>query len=511
MTPPTPVLLTGDPLTPAQVERVARHAAPVSLAPPARQSLERARDALQRAMQDGQPHYGCNTGFGAFARTRIPDDQLSELQHNLIRSHAAGAGPLLPADAVRAMLLLLAASLSRGRSGVRPALVEAILSLLNAGVTPAVPAIGSVGASGDLAPLAHAALSLLGEGDAFLDNEPMTSADALARAGLQPITLEAKEGLALINGTHLMAARLALLSQDIAKLENAAIAAAALSLDAAKASHAPLDPRVYDARNQPGPARVAGRLRALLEGSAIAESHKENDPRVQDPYSFRCAPIILGSAITAINDARRALESELGAVTDNPLVLESAGDAHALAEILSAGNFHGMPVAIPLDTLPIALAHLAGAAERRTYHILSGFDELTDLPKFLSPTPGLHSGLMIAQYTAAACCNEIITLATPASVSNLSTSAGVEDYNSFGPRAAAQATDAVDRARTVVAVELLVAAEALRRHHPLTTGRAAQRVLEEITSIVPPFTADRPVAPDIAAIESLIAETLIAQ
>jgi histidine ammonia-lyase len=497
---PEPVNLTAAALTPAQVEAVARRRAPVRLAPAAREAVAANRAALERAMADDQLHYGCNTGFGAFASTRIPDDQLADLQHNLLRSHAAGAGDLLPEDVVRAMLLLLAASLARARSGVRPELLDSLIDLINSPITPAVPSIGSVGASGDLAPLAHACLPLLGEGEAFVEGRRVDAQTALAAAGLEPITLAAKEGLALINGTHLMAAQLALLSMDLATLAGAAVTATALSIDAALATHAFLDPRVYDARNQPGPARVAMQLRALLKGSEIAASHRDNDPRVQDPYSYRCAPIILGSALQTIDDARRALEHELGAVTDNPLV----DDAQGHARIISAGNFHGMPVAIPLDTLPIALAHLAGVSERRGYHILGAFDEAAGLEPFLSPKPGLHSGLMIAQYTAAACCNEIIGLSTPASVANISTSAGVEDYNSFGPRAAAKARAAFQRARTVIAIEFIIAAEALRRRRPLTTGPALAPILERLERAVAPYDADRPIAPDIAAIEALI-------
>ena len=498
---PQTVTLTGAPLTRAEIEAVARAGADVALAPTAEARVRAGRAALESAMADGEPHYGCNTGFGAFARTRIADDDLSSLQHNLIRSHAAGAGNDLPEDVVRAMLLLLAASQSRGRSGVRPELLNLIVAVLNAGITPCVPELGSVGASGDLAPLAHACLVLLGEGEATVQGKRVSGAAALRGAGLSPITLGAKEGLALINGTHLMAARLALLSQDVAKLQHAATVATALSIEAAKASHGFLDPRVYEARNQPGPARVAADLRGLLTGSAIVESHTDDDPRVQDPYSFRCAPIVLGSAITAADDCRRALEHELGAVTDNPLVFEDESGA----AIVSAGNFHGMPVAIPLDTLTIALAHIAGIAERRTYHILSGFDAEAGLPKFLSPTPGLHSGLMIAQYTSAACCNEIIGLATPSSVANISTSAGVEDYNSFGPRAAAQAAQAASRARTVLAIELLVAVEGIEHHRPLRSGAAAERAVEAVRRLVPAYNADRPPAPDITAIENLIA------
>ncbi len=495
-----PVRLSGAPLTPAQVASVARDRARVELTEAARRAVTENRRTLESAMGDGRAHYGCNTGFGAFARTRIGDDQLQELQHNLLRSHAAGAGKPLAGDVVRAMLLLLAASLCRGRSGVRLELVERLVALLNSPVVPVVPSIGSVGASGDLAPLAHACLVLLGEGEAMADGETLPGAEALRRGGLEPIELAAKEGLALINGTHLMAAQLALLSMDATALTDAAVVATAMSIEGAAATHAFLDPRVYEARRQPGPAHVAERLRALLDGSRIAESHKVDDPRVQDPYSFRCAPIVLGSALRQIDHVRDALERELGAVTDNPLV--DGGEDRP--EIISAGNFHGMPVALPLDILAIALAHIAGVAERRGYFILGAFDDASGLTPFLSPKPGLHSGLMIAQYTAAACCNELIGLANPASVVNLPTSAGMEDYNSFGPRSASKARRALDRARTVVAIEMIIAGEAIRRRRPLETGVALERAMAPVLEAVAPYDADRPVSPDIARVERLI-------
>jgi len=494
------IRLDGSPLTIGQCGAIARRGGKVELSPAGHRLLAAGREALVTAMSDGEAHYGVNTGFGSFSRTRISDSDLRELQRNLVRSHAAGVGAALPRDVVRAMMLLLAASLTRGLSGVRPEVVEGLVAMLNAGVTPVVPEIGSCGASGDLAPLAHIALVLIGEGEAEVGGRVVGGAAALKQAGIAPASLEAKEGLALINGTHLMSAQGVLLVVDFEQLFHAAIAAAAMSIDACRATDAFLDPRVHEARCQPGQKRVAAAVLAMLSGSRIIPSHTLNDPRVQDPYSLRCVPQVLGAAWDAFEHVRSAIERELGAVTDNPLVFGGA----AKAEIVSAGNFHGMPLAIVLDFLAIATCHVAGIAERRVYHMLSGFDPETGLPPYLSPGPGLHSGLMIAQYAAAACCNELIGLANPASVANLSTSAGMEDYNSFGPRSAAKARRGLELAQAVVAIELICAAEAIDHHRPLQSGAAVERVHAAVRAVVPRLTVDRPPAPDIAAVTRLI-------
>ena len=497
------LILDGGPLTRAQVVVVARDGVRVRVGPTAGQRLAESRAALEHAAEDGRAVYGVNTGFGSFARQRINPEELRDLQRNLIRSHAAGVGAPLPEDVVRGMLVVLAASLCRGASGVRPVLVEAICGLLNAGVTPVVPESGSVGASGDLAPLAHCALVLIGEGEAFLDGEKVEGGEALRRAGLTAVELEAKEGLALINGTHLMSARLALITEGVENLWPAALAGAAMSLDACRSTDAFLHPRVYELRGHPECAEVATRFRELLDGSEIIPSHADaDDPRVQDPYSIRCAPIVLGSALSALRHAQTALERELGAVTDNPLLVhESPGEP---ARVVSAGNFHGMPMAIPLDVVAIGLAHVAGIAERRVDHMLSAVDDQANLRPFLSPVPGLHSGYMIAQYTAAALCNELIGLSTPASVSNLTTSAAMEDYNSFGPRAAAKASRGLDLATRVVAIELLCAAQALEAHRPLKSGAGVERAHDLVRTVAPPLVEDRPPSPDIEAIASMI-------
>lgn len=497
-----PVRLDGTPLTLGQVEAVARASARVEVSPEGQRRLSEGRVALERAMSDGEPHYGINTGFGSFSRQRISDPDLRDLQRNLIRSHAAGVGTPLPGDVVRGMMLLLAASLTRGLSAVRPEVVDRIVAMLNAGITPVVPGIGSCGASGDLAPLAHIALVLLGEGRAEQGGRVLPGGEALKTAGIPPLTLEAKEGLALINGTHLMAAQGVLLVQDFQRLFAAAIGASAMSIDACRGTDAFLDPRVHEARCQPGQIRIAAAIRDMLQGSQIIPSHALNDPRVQDPYSLRCVPQVLGAAWDAFEHVRSAVQRELGAVTDNPLVFPGRGQQPP--EIVSAGNFHGMPMAIVLDLLAIALCHVAGIAERRIYHMLSAFDPEAKLPPYLSPGPGLHSGLMIAQYTAAACCNELIGLAMPASVVNLSTSAGMEDYNSFGPRTAAKARRGLELAGSVIAIELICGAEALDHHRPLRSGPAVERIHDCVRAVVPRLVADRPPAPDIAAVEKLI-------
>ncbi len=496
--------LEGGALDFAQVEQVARQARPVVVGEGARDRLTRSRTTLEAAIAGGQALYGVNTGFGSLSRQRIPEKDLAEVQHNLLRSHAAGIGESLPRDVVRAMLLLLAASLSRGHSGVRPEVVDRVVALLNAGITPVVPEVGSVGASGDLAPLAHAALVLIGEGFAYVGDkrEPMPGAEALRSAGLGPLVLAAKEGLALINGTHLMAARGALILADVERVFDAALVAAAMSLDAARGTDAALDERAHAIRRQPGQMRVAARLRSMLASSEIVRSHVQNDPRVQDPYSFRCAPQVMGAALDAIEYVRGAVQYELDAVTDNPLVFET--DDPNVRSVVSAGNFHGLPLALPMDTLAIALVPLAGMAERRVFNLLAASDPETHLRPHLSPSPGLHSGLMITQYTAAACVNEMIGLSMPASVSNISTCAGMEDYNSFGPRSVAKARRCIELCARVVAIEMLCAAEGIEYHRPLKSGDVVERAHGLIRSVAPRLVADRPPSPDIEAVARLI-------
>lgn len=444
--------------------------------------------------------YGVNTGFGSLSRVRIDPASLGDVQRNLVRSHAAGVGAPLRRDEVRAMMVVLAASLARGASGVRVELIEAIVALLNRNITPVVPSRGSVGASGDLAPLAHVALALLGEGRVEYAGVTEPIGRALVALGMRPIALEAKEGLALINGTHLMSGLGALALGDLDRLLDAALTAGALSIDGCRATDAFLDPRLHAVRRQPGPIRVAAALRTLLEGSQILPSHREGDPRVQDPYCLRAMPQVFGAALDALEVLRTRIEDELGAVTDNPLVFVEDGRC----DVISGGNFHGMPLAIPFDSAKVALCHIAGISERRINWLLTASDGENPVTAYLSPQPGLHSGFMIAQYAAAACCNELQTLAHPASVHNVTTSAGVEDYNSFGPTSLHQLRRGIELTTTVVAIELLVMAEAMEYQRPLRSGPTVEHAVDVIRAVVPKLVADRSPAPDIESIERLI-------
>ncbi|MPZ18709.1 MAG: histidine ammonia-lyase [Luteitalea sp.] len=497
------VTLDGGRLTIDEIERVARRGASVRLGGTAASRVRTSRQRVEAVLPSERVLYGINTGFGSLSRERIPHRELRALQHNLVRSHAAGVGRALPESLVRATMLILAASLCRGYSGVRFELVERLVTLLNGRVTPIVPSIGSVGASGDLAPLAHIALVLIGEGRATRDGKAADATQVHAELSITPLQLEAKEGLALVNGTHLMAADAALLCADAERLFDAALIANAMSNDAAKATDAFLDPRVYEVRAQAGPSAIAASLRSCLEGSTIVESHRTNDPRVQDPYSFRCSPLVLGAALDAFLYVRSRVRDELAAVTDNPLVFPDDG-------VVSAGSFHGMPVALPLDVMGLLLTHVAGIAQQRVFALLAARDPESGLVPHLSPKPGLCSGLMLAQYTAAACCNELVGLAAPATVANLQTSAGIEDYNSFGPRAGAKARRALELTRWVVAIELLCAAQALELHRPLRSGEAVERAWQAVRTVVSPLTTDRPLGTDIEALARLVEEDVFA-
>lgn len=484
------------------VVRVARQGGRVEVSSKSIAAMKKSREVVERALKDGQPHYGINTGFGSLSKQRIGEADLAALQRNLVRSHAAGVGEPLPRDVVRAMLLLLAASLARGLSGVRPVVCETIVAMLNKGVTPVVPSIGSVGASGDLAPLSAAALVVIGEGEAEVGGRIVKGAVALRKAGIKPVELSAKEGLALINGTHLMAGWGSLIAHEASTLFGAAAVATAMSIDACRATDEFLDDRLYRARSSDTMRRIAARIRDLLAGSEIIPSHIADDPRVQDPYSLRASPTVLGACWYAMGNLDEVLEyHELGAVTDNPLVFPTSGNR---GDILSGANFHGMPLAIPLDTLAIALCHIAGIAERRIYLITGAFEPESHLKPYLSPRPGLQSGLMIAQYTAAACVNEMVGLATPASVANIPTSAGMEDYNSFGPRSAAKAARSLELARHVVAIELICAAQGLEAHRPLKSGKGVEAAYKIVRSKVKKLTEDRPLTADIEAVSELI-------
>ena len=497
------ITLDARPLSIESVRAVAAGEARVTLAAEARARVAEARTAVERVAAGEAAVYGVNTGFGSLAKVRVAPGALAELQRNLVRSHAAGVGDPLPEPVVRAMLLLLAASLARGASGVRPVVIERLLDLLNHGLVPVVPERGSVGASGDLAPLAHACLPLLGEGEVFLAGRRMAAGEALRSKGVAPIGLEAKEGLALLNGTHLMAALGSLAFAQLEPVLEAAIGATAMAIDACLASVAPLDPRIHAARRQPGQIVVAERVSHLLRGSQIVPSHRENDPRVQDPYALRCAPQVLGAAMDQLRAQRCVIEHELGAVTDNPLVVAGAGGGF---DVVSGGNFHGMPLAIAMDAAKIAVCHLAGVSERRTFWVLGGQDAFNPVKPYLAQEPGLESGLMIVQYAAAACVNELQSLAHPASVGNVGTCGGIEDYNSFGPLAGRGLLRAVRLAREVVAIELLVMAQAIEAHRPKRSGDGVERLHAAVRRVVAPLRGDRSPAADIETVAAAIAD-----
>jgi len=505
-----PLVFDGHPLSLGEIAEVTRQRRPVHLGDGARGRLDEIRRGLERRLDGDEALYGINTGFGSLSRVRVEAGGLAEMQHNLIRSHAAGVGDPLPDEVVVATMLLLAASLSRGCSGVRPMVVDQIVTLINRRMVPVVPCRGSVGASGDLAPLAHIALALIGEGKVRYAGVAEPTGRIFVACGIEPLRLAAKEGLALINGTHLMAAQASLGLLEIERLLDAALLGAAMSIDGCRATDSFLDARLHDARNQPGQSLVAARLRQALVGSTILPSHRIDDPRVQDPYCLRATPQVVGAAFDALEYVRQVVDRELGAVTDNPLVFPRHADGSEgsgrdeSVDVVSGGNFHGMPLAIAMDLARIALCHVAGIAERRVNWVLSAADPQNPVSSFLSPHPGLHSGLMIAQYTAAACCNEMQTIAHPASVHNVTTSAGIEDYNSFGATSALLFRHSIDLLRTVIAIELLVMAEAMEHHRPLRSGTAVESTIERIRTVVPKLERDRPPSPDIAAIERLI-------
>lgn len=476
-----------------ELEAVARGAAPAPLDGGDRERIAAARRVVEAALTSGTAVYGVTTGFGRLENVRIAAADAAQLQINLLRSHAVGSGPPLPEEVVRGMLLLLAGSLRRGHSGVRADLVELVLALLEYGVTPVIPSKGSIGSSGDLAPLAHLGLVLIGEGEATFHGETLPGGEALERAGLAPVTLSAKEGLAIINGTHLMAAAGALAARDARRLLDAAVVAVALSLEAFKGSTVPFDARLHELRPQPGQRAVAARLRALLEGSPVVASHADCG-RVQDPYTLRCAPQVLGAVSDGLDYVAGAIERELEAVTDNPLVVGE--------DILSGGNFHGQPLSLPLDHLALVLCELASFSERRTFALLS--PSYAELPAFLTPRPGLSSGLMIAQYAAAALVNESQVLSHPAGAGSIPTSAGQEDFNSMGALAALKARTAVENAAQVIATELACAVQGLEFHRPLQTTPALERAAASVRAYVPRVEEDRSLAGELSALAAAL-------
>ena len=492
------IKLDGGTLTLEQLEAISDEHAPVALDARAAAAVDAARAVVDRQAGGDTPVYGINTGFGSLAEVKIPRSALGELQRNLLRSHAAGVGEPLPARAVRAMMALRANVLAKGFSGIRRATLDRLIEALNRQVHPIVPSRGSVGASGDLAPLAHLSLVLIGEGSATVAGDPavLDGAAALARAGMAPVALEPKEGLALINGTQASTAVAALAVLGAERLARAADIGAALSIDGLRGSFHPFEARLHVVRPHPGQVASADNLLRLLQQSPINASH-ENCGRVQDAYSMRCAPQVHGAARDAFAYARRVLEIEANGATDNPMVFADTG------EIVSGGNFHGAPVAIAADLIVIGVLQLATISERRSDRLVNPV--LSGLAPFLTRDSGLHSGYMMAQVTAAALVSELKTLAHPASADTIPTSANREDHVSMSMGAALKAARALELATGVVAIEILLACQAIDLLAPLATSPALAPVHARVRSDVPTLTDDRPPSPDIAVISNLIA------
>jgi histidine ammonia-lyase len=506
------VALTGNHLTFAQLYAVALRGESAALAPAAAERMIASRAVVDRLIASGATAYGINTGFGKLASVRISSEQVRQLQVNLVRSHASGVGAPLSEPETRAMMLLRANALAKGLSGVRPLVVETLLQMLNAKVHPVIPSQGSVGASGDLAPLAHLAHAAIGEGRAVFRGETLAGGEALKRAGITPLTLEAKEGLSLLNGTQGMLALLGLALREAYTLVDSADVAAALSLDALRGSPGAFDARIMHARAFPGAAATARNLAHLNEGSQIRESHRaaEKDPRVQDAYSLRCTPQVHGAVRDAFAHAREVAAIELNSATDNPLVfVRDAAGGIADGDIVSGGNFHGQPLAMAADQMAIAIATLGGIAERRLEQMTNPLTSM--LPAFLTPEPGVNSGFMVAQITAAALASENKALAAPHSVDSISTSGNQEDYVSMGMSGARRLAHMLENLRYIVAIELLCACQGIDLLAPLQTGALARRAFDAVRTKSPKLTIDRPLSGDIEAVSALVAGGAIAE
>jgi histidine ammonia-lyase len=491
-----PIELTGTSLTTEQFARVVFDREPVAVAASARAAMERSRALVEKLLRENAVVYGVTTGFGDLAKVRIAPDEVRAVQVNLLRSHASGVGEPLSETESRATLVLRANVLARGNSGVRPVVVERLCELLNRGAHPVIPSRGSVGASGDLAPLAHLALVLIGDGEAYYQGTRTSGREALRHAGIEAIELEAKEGLSLINGTQPTLAVALLELLDAENLADTADVAASLSLDALRGTPVAFDERIHQLRPFPGQLQTARNLRRLNEGSEIRESHVACS-KVQDAYSLRCTPQVHGAVREALAFVRRVLEVELNAATDNPLVFPENG------EILSGGNFHGQPLALAADVLSIALAQLGNISERRIERLVN--PTLSELPAFLTRQAGLHSGMMMAQVTAAALASENKTLAHPASVDSIPTS-GNEDFVSMSMGAALKARRLADNVKSILAVELLCACQGIDLLAPLKTGKLAAQAHATVRAAVPVLEADRKLSPDIEAVRGLISQ-----
>lgn len=511
-TTPLAIQLDGNSLTFIHVYSVSRVVsqkqqppANVTLAPHAREKMLASRAVVDRVVVSGKTAYGVNTGFGELAEVRISQEQVRQLQLNLVRSHCCGVGVPLSETETRVMMLLRANTLAKGFSGVRPLIVETLCEMLNRGVHPVIPSQGSVGASGDLAPLAHLAAVVIGEGHAIFNGEKLPGAEAMKRAGITPLVLEAKEGLSLLNGTQGMLALISLALRDAHVLCDAADIAAALALDALRGSPAAFDARIMSARPHPGAAITARNIIRLNEGSQIRESHRnaEKDPRVQDAYSLRCTPQVHGAARDVLLNAQSIAQVELNSATDNPLVFADGG------EILSGGNFHGQPLAMIADQIAVALATLAGISERRIAYMTNPQTSL--LPAFLTRNPGLNSGFMILQVAAAALASELKAMSTPHSVDSIPTSGDQEDYVSMGMSAARRLAPMIANLQRIIAIELLAACQGIDLLAPLRTGAESQRAVDIVRAISPTLEADRSLSEDIESVAGQIRDGAFAR
>ncbi len=491
------ITLNGQQLTLQQIADVAEGREHVVLAAEARVRVEQARQVVQDIVAQKRTVYGVNTGFGKLSDVSIDESDLLQLQLNLVRSHSCGLGDPLPEVEARAMLLLRANVLASGFSGARPLVIDTLIAMLEKGVTPVIPEKGSVGASGDLAPLAHLALAAIGEGEVFYKGERLPASTALERAEIAPLQLEVKEGLALLNGTQAMGAIGALALHRAEQLVRLADVAGAMALEALRGTPVAFDERIHAARPHPGQLEVAAHLRELLRDSEIRQSHLDNDPRVQDAYSLRCMPQVHGAIRTALRHARQVVEIESGSATDNPLVFSETG------EVLSGGNFHGAPLALVFDYAAIALTDLMSITERRIDRLVNP-DSNEGLPPFLTAHPGISSGFMMLQVTAVALLNEAKVLAHPASIDNVPTDGGKEDHVSMGMTSATKFRAIVKLAEMATAIELVTAAQALEYHKGLAPGRGVKQAYDMVRKLVAPLTTDRSMSSDIESITAAI-------
>lgn len=489
------VSIDGESLTIDEFVQVARYKTKVELAESAMAQIKKSRDVIETAIKEGRTVYGVNTGFGDLANVSISRADLAKLQVNLIRSHSAGVGESFPIEVVRGMMLLRANALAKGYSGVRPEVILTLIEMLNTGVTPVVPQQGSVGSSGDLAPLAHMVLVMIGEGEAFYKGKKLDGLQALKKAGIAPIVLQAKEGVALINGTQPMTSVGALVVNDALDLVKDAIIAASMSLEALRGTRAALNEKVHAVRAHEGQVDVASSMRSVLVDSEINQSHA-NCGKVQDAYSLRCAPQVIGASLDAIRYVYSVIEIEINSATDNPLVFTDN------STVISGGNFHGQPIALAMDFLGIALSELASISERRVNRLVN--PHLSGLPAFLTTEGGLESGMMLAQYTAAALVSENKVLSHPASVDSIPTSADQEDHVSMGTIAARKASEILENVKKVIAIEYMCAAQGIDMLAPLKPSTPLDRAHSKIREMVSKLEDDRPLSPDIVQICKLM-------